>query len=198
MGTLGFDVQGLPQIWSFILLYGLVVMWWCFGAVPIMYNVLARAIGKKGKRVEDEPSTPPRPASALAQASSFPPQHEVVAMRHDRPSPQEAVPPSPIVRKLDLPPAPRPFQKAVVCALPLSAGVDLQTAASTSAPQHETNQPSLVVPLKQNKDEDILDLPNMILPEFDLEEEWSSLQPLEEWANTPLSALLVDRSPDLG
>ena len=75
------------------------------------------------------------------------PQHEVVAMRHDRPSPQEAVPPSPIVRKLDLPPAPRPFQKAVVCALPLSAGVDLQTAASTSAPQHETNQPSLVVPL---------------------------------------------------
>ena len=34
--------------------------------------------------------------------------------------------------------------------------------------------------------------------EFDLEEEWSSLQPLEEWANTPLSALLVDRSPDLG
>jgi hypothetical protein len=173
---------------------------------------LARAIGKKGKRVEDEPSTPPRPASALAQASSFPPQHEVVAMRHDRPSPQEAVPPSPIVRKLDLPPAPRPFQKAVVCALPLSAGVDLQTAASTSAPQHETNQPSLVVPLKQNKDEDVLDLPNlkqnkdedvldlpnMILPEFDLEEEWSSLQPLEEWANTPLSALLVDRSPDLG
>ena len=159
---------------------------------------LARAIGKKGKRVEDEPSTPPRPASALAQASSFPPQYEVVAMRHDRPSPQEAVPPSPIVRKLDLPPAPRPFQKAVVCALPLSAGVDLQTAASTSAPQHETNQPSLVVPLKQSKDEDILDLPNMILPEFDLEEEWSSLQPLEEWANTPLSALLVDRSPDLG
>ena len=59
-------------------------------------------------------------------------------------------------------------------------------------------QPSLVVPLKQSKDEDILDLPNMILPEFDLEEEWSSLQPLEEWANTPLSALLVDRSPDLG
>ena len=47
MGTLGFDVQGLPQIWSFILLYGLVVMWWCFGAVPIMYNVLARAIFSK-------------------------------------------------------------------------------------------------------------------------------------------------------
>lgn len=44
--TLGFAVRGLPQMWSYTVMYGLIFMWACFALVPPLYNWSLRLFGR--------------------------------------------------------------------------------------------------------------------------------------------------------
>ena len=44
--SLGFATCGWPQVWSLIIMYGTIVMWACFGAMPPMYNWALRILGQ--------------------------------------------------------------------------------------------------------------------------------------------------------
>ena len=45
-GYLGFAAQVVPQVWSYIVMYGWITMWWCFGGIPPLYNIALRLLGK--------------------------------------------------------------------------------------------------------------------------------------------------------
>lgn len=43
---LGFGVKAVPALWSYIVMYGLLTMWACFGVTPLLYNWALRLLAR--------------------------------------------------------------------------------------------------------------------------------------------------------